>query len=917
MMKCAPERQRGTVLKILLVAGLVALDSWAEQPVMPPLRPVAIPSSTFVLDNGLTLVVHEDRKAPLVAVHVSYHVGAKDEIAGRSGFSHLFEHLLFQGSENHDLDFIATLQGFGATHVNGVSGRDRTHYHQVVPTGALDAALWLEADRMANLLGALTQEKLDEQRRTVINEVRANRSRPMGERGGQIWGRGYPVGHPYQATHGPLSDLEAATLGEARDWFHKYYTPSNAVLVLAGDIDDVEARTKVERYFGAIPPGEPLTRVEEWPAPRSSRRRVRMEERVDYRRLYLMWNAPAFGAREAGLLRLFGEILDPRLAARLLDVEARSTVYVQDNEVGQYFGVSVTFPSDLGFGVVEEMVREEIDRLVGDSFAPRELGSAKARLHREVVDLSESVFGKGLLLARSQTFLGEAARHVDLQRWVLEAQEDEVRAAGRGWLGEGIFVLEIEPFKGLGRMDAVASVNQLPSLDESVASSPPTPQTAFLSNGLELVLVERRGVPKVHLRLLVPVGKASDPRGLQGLCDLAWALMSEGTAERSADLLASDLAVLGTRVRPRCGLDVSGLELSAMSDGLRASVEILAEMLERPGFEKAKLERRKIAFASERTVRASSAEAAAAAVLPELLLGRVDPYAVPLGGRLPHLRWMSNATESSLGRIEVEDLSDFHRRSVLPSAAKMVVVGDLDLEAAKALLEHHLGSWGVSGERSWDRALEPETEPESKAAPGIYLLDFPGLQQTVVVAGQALNFADERERTAFEVANGVLGGGYNSRLNQVLREEKGWSYGVRSSILDVGDRALFLVVAAVDPAKTGESMTEIRRQLSLLDGRRPIRSEELSWVRRSERLAAAGRWERLSDVSDFLAESIERAQPVDAYARREALIQELSAGDLDTVVAKLLPSDEFVWVVAGDVDSLTRQLEGWKMEVLR
>ena len=234
-----------------------------------------------ILANGLTLLVHEDRKAPLVSVQVWYHVGSKDEVAGKTGFAHLFEHLMFNGSEHHDDEFFRPLESAGASDINGTTNVDRTNFYETVPTGALDLALWLESDRMGNLLPAVTQAKLDEQRGVVKNEKRQRESQPYGKVDELITQAMYPAGHPYSwTTIGSMEDLDRASLADVQDWFRRYYGPNNATLVLAGDIGFDEAVQRVEKAFGDIPPGPPVLRRSAWVAPLDGPRRMRIEDKV-------------------------------------------------------------------------------------------------------------------------------------------------------------------------------------------------------------------------------------------------------------------------------------------------------------------------------------------------------------------------------------------------------------------------------------------------------------------------------------------------------------------------------------------------------------------------------------------------------------------------------------------------------------
>jgi zinc protease len=271
---------------------------------------IDIPFTRSVLPNGLTLIVHEDHKAPIVAVNVWYHVGSKNERPGRTGFAHLFEHLMFNGSENYNQDYFGPLQQAGATDLNGTTNEDRTNYFQNVPVSALDLVLFLESDRMGHLLGAVTQERLDEQRGVVQNEKRQDENQPYG----RVWDflnpRVYPPNHPYSwSVVGSMEDLSAAKLEDVKEWFRSYYGPANAVLVVAGDVKAGDVKARVEKYFGDIPAGPPTTRQESWVAKRSGSQRGLMYDRVPQARLYKVWNVPGWGTPDGDDLVLLGKLL--------------------------------------------------------------------------------------------------------------------------------------------------------------------------------------------------------------------------------------------------------------------------------------------------------------------------------------------------------------------------------------------------------------------------------------------------------------------------------------------------------------------------------------------------------------------------------------------------------------------------------
>jgi zinc protease len=356
------------------VLTLTTLTTTQEATAAPPpqLPDINIPYQKYVLPNGLTLIVHEDHKAPIAAVDVWYHVGSKDERPGRSGFAHLFEHLMFNGSENHNDEFMRPLLEVGATAMNGNTWLDRTTYFENVPVNALDLALWLESDRMGHLLGAIDQKKLEEQRGVVQNEKRQGENQPYGKVHNLIAASTYPAGHPYSwTTIGSMDDLNAASLTDVQDWFKTYYGAANTVLVVAGDVQPQDVKAKVEHYFGDIPPGPVLTHATSWVAKMTGEKRATLQDRVPQARVYKVWNIPGYTTRDFTLLQLVADVLsegkNSRLYKRLVYTDQTATSVSADIgpfEVGSQFQIAATVKPGGDSNIVEKALDEEVARLL-------------------------------------------------------------------------------------------------------------------------------------------------------------------------------------------------------------------------------------------------------------------------------------------------------------------------------------------------------------------------------------------------------------------------------------------------------------------------------------------------------------------------------------------------------------------------
>jgi zinc protease len=477
----------------------------------PPLPDVNIPFQKYVLPNGLTLIVHEDHKAPIVAVDVWYHVGSKDERPGRTGFAHLFEHLMFNGSENHNDEFMRPLLAAGATALNGNTWLDRTTYFENVPVNALDLALWLESDRMGHLVGAIDQKKLDEQRGVVQNEKRQHENQPYGKVDNLVASSTYPAGHPYSwTTIGSMEDLNAASLADVKDWFKTYYGAANAVLVIAGDVHPDNVKAKVEHYFGDIPPGPVLSHARSWVAKMTGEKRAVLQDRVPQARVYKTWNIPGYDTRDYALLQLVTDILaqgkNSRLYKRLVYTDQIATsvgAEIGPFEIGSQMQITATVKPGGDAKKVERALDEELARLLATGPTREELDRIKTSDYAAFVRSVERIDGAGgkaAILGESELYGGSPDFYKKSLAWTRDATVADVQAAARTWLSDGVFVLNVEPFPEYHPVASdAADRSKLPEAGSPPALALPPLARATLSNGLKLVLAERHNVPVVQL----------------------------------------------------------------------------------------------------------------------------------------------------------------------------------------------------------------------------------------------------------------------------------------------------------------------------------------------------------------------------------------------------------------------------------
>ena len=876
----------------LVIAGGQAFAGDAELPEV-----IDIPYQKYILKNGLTLLVHEDHKAPIVAVNVWYHVGSKNEKPGRTGFAHLFEHLMFNGSENFNDDYFKAMDKIGATDLNGTTNEDRTNYFETAPRNALDIVLWMESDRMGHFLGAVTQERLDEQRGVVQNEKRQGENQPYGRVNELIVESTYPEGHPYSWTViGSMEDLNAASLEDVKEWFRTYYGAANAVLVVAGDVEAEEVRQQVEKYFGDIPSGPPISRQETWIAKREGSQRQILQDRVPQARLYMVWNVPPFKSEEADYLDLLSSVLtsgkNSRLYNRLVyrdQIATSVSSFIDAREIGGQFYIVATARPGESLTRIETIIHEELSRLLEEGPTEEELQRVKISTLSGFIRSAERVGGfggKSDILAMNEVYAGDANYYkVSLKR-VREATPEMVRDAGRAWLSDGVFNLEVHPFPEFATVETEVDRSELPALGEVPDAEFPELQRAELENGLKIVLAERHSLPLVTFDLVVDAGYAADQFVVPGTAKLAMNMLDEGTESRNALEISEELQLLGANLGTGADLDTSSVFLSALKENLDPSLEIFADVILNPSFPEEEFDRLKKQQLDAIQREKVQPFTMALRVLPQLLYGEDHAYSAPFTG---------SGTEESVRGLSVGDTAKYYKAWFKPNNATIVVVGDTTLNEIKPKLEEIFADWDAG------EVPEKNIEPiEQKAEDVIYLLDRPGSIQSIIFAGNLTLPKDNPQEIALQMANNILGGQFTARLNMNLREDKHWSYGARSVVVGARGQRPFFAYAPVQTDKTRESMAEIAKELEGILKDNPPTEEEVARTTRQQVLELAGSWETIGAVSGSISEIVRYSLPDNYWSTYSEKLKALKVPAVRSAVDELVDLNRLVWVVVGD-----------------
>jgi zinc protease len=860
-----------------------------------------IPYTRFVLKNGLTVLVHEDHKTPVVAVNTWYHVGSKNEKAGKTGFAHLFEHLMFSGSENFDKVYLPAMERIGANNLNGTTNQDRTNYFENVPTSMLDYALFAESDRMGHLLGVLDQKKLDLQRGVVQNEKRQGENQPYGVAYQLLTENTWPAGHPYSWTViGSMKDLDAASMSDVQEWFKTNYGPNNTTLVIAGDITPEQARAKVEKYYGEIPPGPPLARHEAWIAKRTGTHRGTVQDRVPQARIYRVWNVPGSSTATEPLLDLGAYVLGggktSRLYKRLVYKDQLATTATASNdssEIAGQFDLTLTARPGADVAKMERGADEELRALMKSGPSAAELEIAKTAILARFTRIVERVGGfggKSDLLASCTTYTGNPDCYKDYLKAIKAATPAQIRQAMNEWLADGDYVLEVQPFPASLAANGKLDRSKEPALGKPESLNLPPMQKATLSNGLKVVLAERHAAPVVNLSMMVDAGYASDSQDLPGLAGLSLRMLEEGTPTRGALKISEEFESLGANFSSYSNLDGAFVQLNALKATLPKALDVYADVLLHPAYAQNELDRLKKDQLAAIQREKSNPQSMALRVMPALIYGKGHAYALPLTG---------SGTEAAVARIGRGDLVKYHQTWFKPNNATLLVVGDTTLAEITPLLEKAFGGWKAGDVPKKNVA---QVAPPDK--PVVYLMDKPGALQSVIYGVQLAPPRNAPDAVQLQVVNNIFGGVFSSRINMNLREDKHWSYGVRSSLPAAVGQRLYISSSPVQTDKTREALQELVKEYGGIAGARPITADELVNAQTNETLNLPGSFETAGQLAGAYSAIVQYKLPENYYNTFTQTVLSMTPEQANALAARTIVPGKLTWMVVGDMSKV-------------
>ena len=902
----------------MLVAPAIAADP-APVTVLKLIKEISIPHEQFMLKNGLRVIVHTDRKAPVVAVSIWYDIGSKHEPKGKTGFAHLFEHLMFSGSENVP-SFDESTTALGGANNNGSTWFDRTNYVETVPTGALEKMLYIESDRMGYLLAAVTQENLTNQIGVVQNEKRQSDTQPYGlVEYAQIKAT-VPEGHPYgHSTIGSMPDLEASTMETVRDWFRQHYGPNNAVLVLAGDVDVATAKKLVEKNFGSIKAGPKQKPLKiEIPTLAAAKSEV-IKDRVATTRLYRNWVVPGIDNADSVPLEVGASVLGGLSSSRLDNILVRQeklAVAVTAGYQGfaQMGGFEVT--ADVKPGVDPEVVGRRLDEIIADYIKNGPTADEVQRVQMRNVSSRlaglESVGGfggKAVALAEGELYRNDSDFYKKQLASLAKTTPADVTAAMGRWLTRPVYALKVEPgerapyeeAKGVTTPKVATPLTPVPRTAAPALGAIsdldfPKVERTKLSNGVEIVYARRSTVPMTQMSLSFDAGNAADPRDRLGTQSLMLALLDEGAAGMTSTQIAEAQERLGATISSNASMDRTAVGMTSLSANLTPSLKLFSDIVLRPDFAPLEVERLRGQQLARIQSELTNPQAIALRALPPILFGPKHPYGISFTG---------TGDVATVSEVARDEIVGFHHKWFRPEKATFYVVSNKPLSDIKSALETSFSKWTTTGPAGMkDMSALPAVSKQR-----IILINRPDSPQSLIVGGQVLATKGTADLETAITANEALGAGFLSRINMDLRETKGWSYGVRGVVNRVEGDVPYLVFAPVQADKTGESIAALIGNYKAFLGDKGITTDERERIIGGNIRELPGSFETSGDVLGAMQRNELFKRPDDFYATVAGKYRAMTQSGLDRSIRALVDPDKFTWVVVGDAAKVRPQLD--------
>jgi predicted Zn-dependent peptidase len=882
-----------TLLAILAPAAALAQDVQVEK---------------YQLKNGLTVILHEDHALPIATINIWYRVGAIDEPPGRSGFAHLFEHLMFMGTRRVEGSMFDVLMENGGGANNASTDLHRTNYFSWGPAGLLPTLLWLDADRLEDLGASMTREKLDLQRDVVRNERRqTTENRPYGKAEEHLSRLLYPPTHPYHdGVIGTHEDLEAASVTDVKDFFATFYVPNNASLVVAGDFQSAEVKPLIERLFGTLPRGADVPRKTPQTPVLGKVVRTTMIDTVELPMVMMAYHSPAaYGEGDAEMqlaARVLGEGQACRLYKRLVydDQIASSVSVAQDGyPFSSRFIIQVYAKPDADLARVEEAVDEEIARLVKEGPTTEELEARKAAIELATLTRLQSLREKADQMNEYEYYWGEPnAFRRDLDRFRHATPEGVKAWAARTLTANSRVIMRVLPE---APRRAPSARDTPPTAMNSGTFRPAAPEPFTLTNGIRVMLWTRRDLPMVAMRVLVKPPGAIDTPAKAGLSELTATMIEQGTGEWDALAFEREMKSLGAEFGASADQESAGASLTVLKRNFDRALALAAGAIKTPRLDATDWDRIKGTHLDDLRQADEEPNAVAAKVASRLLFGDANPYGKPVGG-----------TVRTVEPLTIEDIKAHHAAVFRPEYATILIAGDLSREEAKTALDAALGDWKSPQTAPIAGSQGGFETPRAGDALRVAIVDRPGAVQTVIrFALPGVKYSDA-SRVPRTLLGTVLGGSFTSRLNQNLREKHGYTYGARCNFVMEPSAGSFVAYSSVKADVTGPALKEFLGEIARIRGG-DISEVEAGKVRETVRHNTVSAFEGLQGLLGANGRLVECGLPLDTIATDLAAMQNVTAAELNALARPAIPLEQGVLVLVGDQGLILEQIKGMEL----
>ncbi len=887
----------------------------------------------YTLENGLDVILHQDKSDPIVSVAIQYHVGSNREKIGKTGFAHLFEHMMFQESENVGQDqFFKKIQGAGGT-LNGGTGNDGTMYYEIVPKNALELALWLESDRMGYLVNTITQSAFANQQDVVINEKRqVVDNNPYGHNGWVIDRNLFPEGHPYSwQVIGEMEDVFTATVEDVKEFHASFYVPNNATIVLAGDFEIEDVKPLVEKYFGEIPSGEKVTDMDPIPFTLDETKKLYHEDNFARTPLLTMvWPTVEQFHPDAYALSFLSQLLGTGKKAPMYKVlvkdkkmTSRVRVYNRAMELGGKFYISVPANAGTSLADAEAAIFEAFAMFEEEGIQESDLERIKAGLETGFYSGISSVLGKAYQLAYYNEYAGDPGFiKQDIENIKAVTIEDVLRVYNT-YIKDNNYVLTSFVPKGevgliaencvkadiveesldnaYGNKEVIAEDEEIEktpsSFDRSVEPpfgpdpvlNVPEVWTSELDNGIKVSGIEHHEVPLINYVIEIEGGHLMDKPDKAGVANLITDLMMEGTANKTPEELEEAIDMLGANIYMYTGSEAITVSVSTLARNLDKTIELVQEILLEPRWDEEEFELAKMKNINMLMRNKANSNYLARQAFNNLLFGEGTLLALPNSG-----------TIETIEAITIDDLKAYYETIFSPSISTLRVVGDINKADADAAFAPLAEAWAPKEVNI--SKIEVSNEPESK----IYFVDFPGAKQSVISIGNLYEPGDYLDHYAANVMNYKLGGAFNSYLNMILREEKGFTYGARSGFSRNNTYGTFNASSSVRSGATKEAVEIFIDEMNKY--REGIPEEDLAFTKDAMLKSNALNYETLYALQGMLDEIISFDLPKDYVKKEEDVLRNMTLEQHKALAQKYINPDKMIYVVVGDAATQLKPL---------